>query len=389
MAVPNWSSPKGHHWTFTVISLLLVVFRLSIRLKTAGRIWLDDILIILAWLMVLGSTTLYQVEATNLYNHFPLVTGALPATPYNLKNEVSLLYAELAEFVLAYTTLLLVKLSILWFFRRLFLTPQQSAWLKSWWWFVTGWVFASWAACIATIPYNCLIKPIPYILNLCAVPEGITYVWINLQLSCATDIVADVFLIAIPVAALWNIRIQPRKKLMLVGILSLAMLTMICAILRIGVMPNKQASADISWLCLWAHVEITFAVLVSSLTSFRQLFTKPEPTTRHQNNKRSEWHGLEDTPNPKSNSSTPRSWIGLNNNIPTMVTTNSSTVVNSLQTKHSGVSQENITHRWYWMKKGDGATTDNLFKSIVLIELNSRVMELGTMLLEKGTRISV
>jgi hypothetical protein len=156
---------QGHHWTFTAISLILVVCRVSIRVKYAHRIWLDDVLIMLAWLMVLAATTLYQIEATNLYNHFPLVTGKLPATPQNLKNEASLLYAELAEFVLGFTILLFVKLSNLWFFRRLFFTPGQSPWLKTWWWFVTGWVIASWAVCIGTIPYNCLIKPIHFIMG--------------------------------------------------------------------------------------------------------------------------------------------------------------------------------------------------------------------------------
>ena len=289
---------QGHHWTFTAISLFLVVFRIITRVKYMHRIWLDDVLIILAWLMVLGSTTLYQIEATNLYNHFPLVTGKLPTTPQNLKNEVSLLYAELAEFVLAYTTLLFVKLSILWFFRRLFMTPQQSPLLKAWWWFVTGWVLASWAACIGTIPYNCLIKPIPFILgklyNPCvnvspvanisqnyvrfrkgSITFGSTYssavqqISLQMYFVCitqpwyASECLLNRFafvVIAIPVAALWNIKIEPKKKLMLMGLLSLAMLTMVCAIVRIAVMPNKQASADISWLCLWAHVEITFGI---------------------------------------------------------------------------------------------------------------------------------
>lgn len=156
---------QGHHWTLTAITLILVASRVSISLKYGRRIYMDHILIILAWLMILGSTTLYQVQATNLYNNYPLVTGKLPATPYNLKNETSLLYAELAEFVLAYTTLLVVKLSILVFFRRLFFTPHQSALFKAWWWFVTAWVVASWAACIGTIPYKCLVDPIPFILG--------------------------------------------------------------------------------------------------------------------------------------------------------------------------------------------------------------------------------
>jgi hypothetical protein len=61
--------------------------------------------------------------------------------------------------------------------------------------------------------------------------------------------------ISIPVAALWNIQLQFKKKLLLIGILSLAMITILFSIIRIAVMPNREATADTTWLCLWGHVE--------------------------------------------------------------------------------------------------------------------------------------
>lgn len=98
--------------------------------------------------------------------------------------------------------------------------------------------------------------------------------WINLQLSCATDIVTDVMsiyfttpidckdftdcdsvVLSHPVIALWNVRISLKKKLALMGIFSLTVITIVFAVVRIAVMPNKDSSADITWLCLWAHVE--------------------------------------------------------------------------------------------------------------------------------------
>ena len=50
-------------------------------------------------------------------------------------------------------------------------------------------------------------------------------------------------------------KIDMRKKLALIGILSLTAVTIVFAIIRVGVMPNKDSSVDITWLCLWAHVE--------------------------------------------------------------------------------------------------------------------------------------
>lgn len=289
---------QGHHWTFTAISLILVVSRISIRVKYAHRIWLDDVLIMLAWLMVLAATNLYQIEATNLYNHFPLVTGKLPATPQNLKNEASLLYAELAEFVLGFTILLFVKLSNLWFFRRLFFTPGQSPWLKTWWWFVTGWVLASWAVCIGTIPYNWLIKPIHFIMGKLYNPfvnvppvANVSQNYVRFQKGSLTF--GSTYSLAVQQISLqmysvcitqpwytsecllnWNCLCSdcysccgPLEHQGTAKEKAYAHRTSLSRNAYHGlgnnsywVMPNKEASADMSWLCLWAHVEITFGI---------------------------------------------------------------------------------------------------------------------------------
>lgn len=61
--------------------------------------------------------------------------------------------------------------------------------------------------------------------------------------------------LTIPVIGLWNVQISSKKKLTLLGILGLTVTTILFAIVRIAVMPNKSSTTDITWLCLWAHVE--------------------------------------------------------------------------------------------------------------------------------------
>ncbi|MCJ1241299.1 hypothetical protein MMC14_009303 [Varicellaria rhodocarpa] len=286
MSTPHWTYPKvsekvflGHHWAVVAISLCFITFRIGVRIKYFRRIWADDMLIMAAWIMILVTACLHQIEGTNLYNQYPLVTGKLSPTPEHLAGERSLLRAELAEFFLFYTALWCVKLSILVFFRRVFGDRQQIPWLRTWWWAITGFTIASWAACIGTMPYSCLLKPLPYILARCAVQSGIDYVWINLRLSCATDIVTDVLILSLPVLGLWNVQISLRKKLALMGIFSLTIVTILFAIIRIAVEPNETASTDMVWLCLWAWVETGVAVIVSCLASFRQLFLKSKDTS--------------------------------------------------------------------------------------------------------------
>lgn len=127
---------------------------------------MDDVLILLAWLMLCVAAAVYQTQSISLYNSYPLATGKIPATLANLARERTLLNSLLAEYYLFYTTLWMVKLSILLFFKRLFGERQQRPYLKAWWWIVTGVTVATWAACLGTLPYNCLLKSLPWIMGI-------------------------------------------------------------------------------------------------------------------------------------------------------------------------------------------------------------------------------
>ncbi|KAK0507608.1 hypothetical protein JMJ35_010131 [Cladonia borealis] len=285
MSDSHWSAPKvrsevflGHHWAVAAVSLCFITFRLGVRIKYFHKIWADDVLIIVAWLILCAAATLYQSQSVNLYNQYPLATGKIPPTLVNMARERTLLSSTLAQYFPFYTALWTVKLSILLFFRRLFGERQSAPWLKAWWW---------------------LSPPLPYVLGLiasvhslsavyynscpnCAQQEQINYTWINLQISCATDIVTEIMILSIPVIRLWNVEISFNKKLALLGILCLTVITILFAVIRIGVMPNKTARTDVTWICLWAHVEAGIAVIVACLASFRQLFVKSANSVPHK-----------------------------------------------------------------------------------------------------------
>nr|ANM86707.1 hypothetical protein [Cladonia uncialis subsp. uncialis] len=150
-----------------------------------------------------------------------------------MERERTLLSSTLAQYILFYTALWTVKLSILLFFRRLFGERQQAPWLKAWW-------------------------------------------------CCASDTITEIMILSIPVIGLWNIQISFKKKLALLGILCLTVITILFAFIRITVMPNKTTTADITWLCFWAHVEAGVAVIVACLAPFRQLFVKSANPVPHK-----------------------------------------------------------------------------------------------------------
>ena len=149
-------------------------------------------------------------------------------------------------------------------------------------------------------PYRCD----EYVLYHSTEPSALTYSY------------AIVF--TIPVLGLWNVQISLKNKLALLGIFSLTVIIVIFAIVRVAVEPNMNSSADITWLCLWAHVETgvgmlqiipaisihlclciiwltdispLVAVMVSCLASFRQLFVKSEQSSnsKQSSGSKSSW----------------------------------------------------------------------------------------------------
>ena len=129
------------------------------------KIWADDVLIILAWLMLCAAAVLYQIQSVNLCNQYPLITGRIPPTLVNMARERTLLSSLLAQYFLFYTALWTVKLSILLFFRRFFGERQPAPWLKAWWWFITTLTVCTWAVCLSTLPYHCSLKSLPWVLG--------------------------------------------------------------------------------------------------------------------------------------------------------------------------------------------------------------------------------
>ncbi|KAL1987428.1 hypothetical protein VTN96DRAFT_3810 [Rasamsonia emersonii] len=64
------------------------------------------------------------------------------------------------------------------------------------------------------------------------------------------------------------------------GLLSLTVLIMVFAIIRVAVVASPTRNEDITWLWLWSFIETAVAIIVASLASFRQLYTKNDSCAR-------------------------------------------------------------------------------------------------------------
>lgn len=149
-------------WGGTGISLGFLAFRIFVRISSFRRIYVDDILVLVAWLLFLASAIIWQSQQTAIYDQFAEVAGTMAPTPEWLAAEKTLLRAEAATITMYYTSLWIVKLSFLLFFRRL---GQNVKGHTTWWWCVLAFTVATWFTCIGSISFNCLLRPLQYIYS--------------------------------------------------------------------------------------------------------------------------------------------------------------------------------------------------------------------------------
>lgn len=135
-------------WSGTAISLFFLAFRIFVRIKSFRRIYLDDVLTLIAWLMFLATASIWQSQLAAMYEGFTISSGTVIPTPEQLSAEIILLRAEFAITCMYYTSLWMIKLSFLVFFRRL---GEKVRGQKIWWWCVTSFTVATWLTCMGLL----------------------------------------------------------------------------------------------------------------------------------------------------------------------------------------------------------------------------------------------
>ena len=122
------------------------------RLKTFRKVFLDDGLVLFAWLLLLIMSILLQVGEDDMYLEYAISAGKAPATPENLSRVSGYLHISLTVDILIITCIWTVKFSLLAFFWRL---GQKVQGQKIVWWIITSITLVTYFISIGILPYHC------------------------------------------------------------------------------------------------------------------------------------------------------------------------------------------------------------------------------------------
>ena len=160
-----------------------------------------------------------------------------------------------------YTALAMVKISLLLFFRQI---GQRTMRMFVYvWWALLLLVVGVWATNVATVHYKCLVKPsLEFLLVECLAEEETQAQLVSLRLNCALDVISDFLIMLIPTSLVWGTKLPARRKVALIGLFSLTLITITIAITRVADIGStrwfdgeKYGPLDVTHLWLWSAIE--------------------------------------------------------------------------------------------------------------------------------------
>jgi hypothetical protein len=110
-------------------------------------------------------------------------------------------------------------------------------------------------------------------LGYCPVPKQLANERSYLIATTTMDVVTDVLILIIPMLMLWPLQVALRRKLALMGMMSLSVFMIAIAIIRCAGASLPNGVIDTSWLIFWQGMESAVAVLMVSLLVLKSMFT--------------------------------------------------------------------------------------------------------------------
>ncbi|KAF3764229.1 hypothetical protein M406DRAFT_240854, partial [Cryphonectria parasitica EP155] len=219
-------------WTVTAMSFMFLVLRVISRLRGSRRLFFDDYLLIFGWILVMLRTALWQWAAVEMFVFSCVLTTFTADTSNSLSHDESItryIRVQAIGLLFYYTTLLAAKLSIIFFFRRLGRNARRQ---KRIWWPVLLVSLATYIVSISYFPYACLVGS-GYDQYVVCHPTAFHGLGTRMiAVNTGLDILSDLFIMTLPLALVWGLRLKFKKKLAFMGLFSLSLITIAVAILR-------------------------------------------------------------------------------------------------------------------------------------------------------------
>ncbi|KAL2146434.1 hypothetical protein VTI28DRAFT_3903 [Corynascus sepedonium] len=254
------------------LTVAVVGLRLVARFVTGAGLWWDDYLILFALPQGLGMLIIQGLWA-------PMGIGFdMPGTLPNLETILKMLVAY--ELIFA-TSIGTIKLSVLFFYLRVFVNRGLRMVVKATLVFVMLWNIGN------ILQVFLICRPFAKTYSLTVEGECGDQVASFIAIG-AFNLISDLIILTLPLPTVWSLKMSTPAKLGLTGVFLIGLIVSVIAIIRIVTLTQldlQNLTGTMIWADFWSATEPNLGILCVSLPMLGSLLSRCMPSRRRGNSK--------------------------------------------------------------------------------------------------------
>ncbi|KAI1275358.1 hypothetical protein F5Y07DRAFT_369817 [Xylaria sp. FL0933] len=253
-------------WVLTGLATVLFFGRLLVRSILLKSFHTDDVFSALAWFFMTVAIILATVALPLNYKSSSIVVGETPTPPAAELADITITLRkwDIACETFFWTGLYCVKLSFVFLYRLVFGNHRQYRLV---WTLVTVYIVLSYGICLIGVYGQCGSARYLFSYAQCMTPYvtalDLKLVWVDYVFNLTSDLALFIF----PLPIIWGLTMHVKQKLAVTAICSLALITIAFDTVR----TVKLSTENMTLTNIYAYLELTIAVLISMLPSYRFL----------------------------------------------------------------------------------------------------------------------
>ncbi|KAK3313020.1 hypothetical protein B0H66DRAFT_384076 [Apodospora peruviana] len=244
------------------LTLAVVALRIWSRFLSGAKLWWDDYLILFAVPQGIGMLVIQGIWST---------MGEGYPSAETMSNLTTFLKMLIAYELIYTTTITTVKLSVLFFYLRVFVNKGLRLGVKLAMGLVLIWTLGNLLQVfLICTPFAATYDPSVH--GHCG-NQVASYIAIG-----AFNVATDILVLALPIPTVWSLHMSVTAKLGLTGVFLIGLLVSIVAIVRIQVLATvlqiPELTSTMMWPTFWSAFEVNLAILCVSMPMLGTLWAR-------------------------------------------------------------------------------------------------------------------
>ncbi|KAK2811603.1 hypothetical protein FQN50_001945 [Emmonsiellopsis sp. PD_5] len=274
---------EGLVYALLAITSIVFCVRMFNLVRRPRTIQWEDGWLILGYVWFLVDSIVYVVIAPAMFRLQEVQVKGAP--PYATIQDDSFLIKRSLFFAQPFFwfNLWSVKFSLLSLYKRLMVGLRKYIIA---WWCITVFCALLLVGSISSAYFSCHPVSGWFRPDGCLDPRSVDAARINLWFSFASDVLADLLIMILPIGLIWKLQMPLQQKVSVGGLFGLAWVVIIVSIIRVTELTavHNAHVVNPTWLAFFGQLEASIALIIGCCPGLYRMFKKNNPTSSYNLN---------------------------------------------------------------------------------------------------------